>query len=218
MGEDKGDEIVHISEGILSAPVLAAGAALATGGVALGLRKMDYERIPEVAVMTSAFFVAGLVRIPLGPASIHLVLGGLMGLLLGWMCFPAMLVALGLQAVLFQFGGLTTLGVNTFNMAAPAVAVHYLFRRLVLKEKTAAAAAGFLSGSLAIIGATALLAVSLVTTGEEFSALAKTLVAVNLPAAVVEGVITAFIVIFLRMVKPEILNNYRPVAGGIADE
>ncbi|PIP07111.1 MAG: cobalamin biosynthesis protein CbiM, partial [Syntrophobacterales bacterium CG23_combo_of_CG06-09_8_20_14_all_48_27] len=48
---------MHISEGVLSAPVLVAGALLTVGGTALGLKKMDYERIPEVAVLSSAFFV-----------------------------------------------------------------------------------------------------------------------------------------------------------------
>ena len=35
---------MHISEGVLSAPVLATGAVLAAAGVAVGLKKMDYER------------------------------------------------------------------------------------------------------------------------------------------------------------------------------
>jgi cobalt/nickel transport system permease protein len=202
---------VHISEGILSAPVLIGGAALAAGGVALGLRKMDYEKIPEVAVMTSAFFVASLVRVPLGPGSVHLTLNGLMGLLLGWMSFPAMLVALGLQAVLFQFGGLTTLGVNTLNMAAPAVAAHYLLRPLVLGgSRSAATVAGFLAGALGIVGAAALMALSLTTTGEEFSAVAKALLVANVPVAAAEGVVTAFVVVFLVKVKPELIYNSHP--------
>ena len=58
---------MHISEGILSAPVLAAGAVIAVAGVAVGLRKMDYDAIPEVALIASAVFVASLVRIPFGP-------------------------------------------------------------------------------------------------------------------------------------------------------
>jgi cobalt/nickel transport system permease protein len=206
---------VHISEGILSAPVLAGGAALAAGGVAVGLRKMDYEKIPEVAVMTSAFFVASLVRVPLGPGSVHLTLNGLMGLLLGWMSFPAMLVALGLQAVLFQFGGLTTLGVNTFNMAAPAVAAHYLLRPLLRGGgKTAWAVAGFLAGVFGIAGGASLVALSLTMTGEEFSAVAKTLLVANVPVAAAEGVVTAFALLFLRKVKPELLNNSHPGREG----
>jgi hypothetical protein len=77
---------------------------------------MDYERLPQVYVV-SAFFVASFIHVPVGPAAVHLVLNGLCGLLLGWLAFPAILVGLTLQALLFQFGGLTTLGVNTFNLA-----------------------------------------------------------------------------------------------------
>jgi len=198
---------VHISEGILSAPVLAGGAVLAAGGLAVGLKKMDYEKIPEVAVMTSAFFVASLVRVPVGPTSTHLLLNGLMGVMLGWMSFPAIFVALALQAVLFQFGGLTTLGINTFNMALPAVAAYYIARPLIYKGRRSAAVAGFVAGTVGIGGAAALMALSLIASGDEFSAIAKTLLVVNLPAMAVEGVITAFVVTFLLKVKPEVLGD-----------
>jgi len=74
---------MHISEGICSPPVLAAGLGLAVAGVAYGLRKIDTESIPRVGVLSSAFFVASLIHVPIGPTSVHLVLNGLMGLLLG---------------------------------------------------------------------------------------------------------------------------------------
>ena len=45
---------MHISEGILSAPVLITGAALTAGGVAVGLKKMDVDEVPKVAVLSSA--------------------------------------------------------------------------------------------------------------------------------------------------------------------
>ena len=94
---------MHISEGVLSAPVLITGAVLSAAGIAIGLRKMSYDKIPEVAVLSSAFFVASLIHVPIGPSSVHLVLNGLLGILLGWMAFPSILVALSLQALLFQF-------------------------------------------------------------------------------------------------------------------
>ena len=112
---------MHISEGVLSTPVLLSGAALTVVGTAIGLKKMDYDRIPQVAVLSAAFFVASLIHVPIGPSSVHLILNGLLGLLLGWAAFPAILVGLALQALLFQYGGLIVLGVNTFNMAMPAV-------------------------------------------------------------------------------------------------
>jgi len=92
---------MHISEGICSPPVLAAGAGLAVLGAALGLKGLKTESIPKVGVLSSAFFVASLIHVPIGPVSVHLVLNGLMGLLLGWASFPANLVALLLQGVLF---------------------------------------------------------------------------------------------------------------------
>ena len=78
---------MHISEGVLSAPVLVAGGALAAAGVAVGLRKLDYERVPQVAMLSAAFFVASLIHVPVGPSNVHLVLNGLVGLVLSMLSF-----------------------------------------------------------------------------------------------------------------------------------
>jgi len=198
---------MHISEGVLSAPVLVAGAILTVGGTALGLKKMDYERIPEVAVLSSAFFVASLIHVPVGPSSVHLILNGLVGLLLGWMAFPSILVALALQALLFQFGGFTTLGINTINMAVPAVLAYYLFSLPVRKgNHVISIIAGFGAGVIGVGMGAILVALTLVSTGENFLEVAKLVVIVHLPVMVIEGIITAFCVVFLKRVKPEILE------------
>ncbi len=113
--------ILHISEGVLNAATLGAGTVLTLAGLGIGLRKMEYDKLPEVAVLSSVFFVASLIHVPVGPCAAHLILTGICGLLLGWVAFPALFVGRTLQAVLFGYGGITTLGVNTFNMAFPAV-------------------------------------------------------------------------------------------------
>jgi len=119
---------MHISEGVLSAPILISGGILTSAGVYMGLKKLSNIQIPLVALISAAFFVASLIHIPLGPTSVHLILNGLAGILLGWAAFPALLIGLFLQGILFQFGGLTTLGINTFNMAFPAIMVFYFFK------------------------------------------------------------------------------------------
>ena len=81
---------MHVSEGILDAPVLLAGAVVAAAGTAIGLRRLKAETVPRVGVMAAAFFVASLVHVPVGGSSVHLVLNGLAGLLLGWAVFPAL--------------------------------------------------------------------------------------------------------------------------------
>ncbi len=134
---------MHISEGVLSPAVLAGGAALAAAGTAIGLKKMDYEAIPRVAILSAAFFVATLIHVPVGPVGLHLVLNGLMGLLLGWLAVPAILIALFLQALLFQFGGLTVLGVNTVTMALPAVICFYVFRPFLRRHWSRCQGRGF---------------------------------------------------------------------------
>jgi cobalt/nickel transport system permease protein len=199
---------MHISEGVLSAPVLVTGVILAAGGVSLGLKKMDFERIPEVAVLTSAFFVASLIHVPIGPSSAHLVLNGLIGLLLGWPAFSAILVGLSLQALLFQFGGITSLGVNTFNMALPAVVSFYLFRLFTIKRNPYMLVfSAFLCGVVGILGSALLVALSLVTTGEAFLTVAKLIVIAHLPVMIIEGLITATAVVSLNKVRPELLTG-----------
>ncbi len=205
---------MHISEGVLAAPVLVAGAALAAGGVAVGLKKMDHEKIPQVAVLSSAFFVASLIHVPVGPSNAHLIINGINGLLLGWLCFPAMLVALGLQAVLFQFGGVTVLGVNTVTMALPGVTCYYLFRGLVRHDRRLiSGVSAFLCGSLAVFLSGILVAFCLVFTQESFLSAAMLILVAHLPVMIIEGIITLFCLAFLRSVKPELfggINGKKP--------
>jgi len=198
---------VHISEGVLSGPVLAGGAVISAAGLALGLRSIDYDKLPRVALLSAVFFVASLIHLPVGPSSIHLVLNGLVGLILGWAAFPALFVGLVLQAVLFQFGGLTVLGVNTATMALPAVLGYYLFAPLLRRDgKTAPVVAAFAAGFCAIFFSAVLTGLSLYFSGEAFLGAAWAIVAANFPGMILEGLITAVAVMFLRKVKPELLG------------
>ncbi len=206
---------MHISEGVLSPPVLIAGAVLAATGTAMGLRKLDQERIPLVGVLAAAFFVASLVRFPAGVTYVHLVLNGICGLLLGWAAFPAILVGLILQALLFQFGGLTTLGVTTFNIAAPAVLMGFLCRRGVESGRPMVRmVCEFLCGSCSVLLAGLGVAAALMVTGESFWANAYTEVLVHIPVMIIEGIFTVFAVEFLLKVRPEMFGFSSAAARG----
>jgi cobalt/nickel transport system permease protein len=198
---------MHISEGVLSPAVLAGGAGLAVVGCAIGLKKLDYEAIPRVAILSAAFFVASLIHVPVGPVGAHLVLNGLMGLLLGWLAFPAILIALFLQALLFQFGGLTVLGVNTFTMAAPAVICFFVFRSFLRGQGVTAMVAAFACGALAILLSGVLVAAALITTGQAFLKVAELVLLAHIPIMIIEGIITLFIFQFLKKVRPEMLEE-----------
>jgi cobalt/nickel transport system permease protein len=201
---------MHISEGVLSAPVLAAGAVLTAGGIAVGLKKIEYDELPQVAVFSATFFVASLIHVPIGLSSAHLILNGVCGLILGWAAFPAIFVGLVLQALLFQFGGLTTLGVNTFNMAFPAVLLGFLCRGAVRGEKPVVrGVASFVCGGGAVLLSGILVALCLVSTGDAFVAAAGVILVAHLPVMAAEGLLTIFIVEFLRKTRPEIMESLR---------
>lgn len=197
---------MHISEGVLSPAILGFGAALTVACTAVGLRRLDHERLMTVAILAAAFFVGSLIHVPIGPASAHLILNGLLGAILGWAAFPAILVALVLQAVLFQYGGITVLGVNTFNMAFPAVLGYHLLRPLMVRQGRLRTLGAFCCGALSVAGAGLLTALSLAWTDEGFLQAARLLFLAHIPVMIVEGIVTVLAVSFLAKVRPEMLR------------
>jgi cobalt/nickel transport system permease protein len=198
---------MHISEGILSGPVLISGGALAAAGTAVGLKKLDYDRIARAGILAAAFFVASLIHVPIGPANAHLILNGLVGLLLGWAAFPAILVALVLQAMLFQFGGITALGVNTVIMALPAVICYLVFSPFLHKRPLVAFSAAFACGFLSVLLGVVILGLALIFTEENFFEVSAIVMAGHIPVMIIEGVITAVCVSFMKKVNPEMLSG-----------
>jgi len=196
---------MHISEGVLSGPVLISGGVLAAAGTAIGLKKIDYDQLARVGILSATFFVASLVHVPIGPSNVHLIMNGLVGLLLGWAAFPAIMVALLLQGVFFQFGGFTTLGVNTIIMALPAVLCYYLFAPLMHRDRKFLLLAGFGCGFCAVLFGGVIVGLSLMFTEEDFLTVAMLVVTAHIPVMIIEGIVTAFSVAFLKKVQPEML-------------
>ena len=197
---------MHISEGVLSPAVLAGGYILTAAATYISLRKTDYSRLTTTAVLASVFFVASLVHVPLGPGSVHLICNGLLGLFLGWAVFPALLIALLLQAILFRFGGIAVLGVNTFDMAFPALLCHYAFRPMLCKTAGLRTVGAFCCGSLSVAGAAVCTALALGLTDEGFWTSAKIILVAHTPIMVLEGLIAALAISFIAKSRPELLR------------
>jgi len=197
---------MHIPDGVLSPPVLAAGVIATALGTYAGLRKLDYEDVPRVGVIAAALFLASLMHVPLGPGSVHLVLNGIAGLLLGWSVFPAFLVALLLQLLLFGFGGLTSLGVNTFNMAAPGVLAYLLFRNFLRTNGIWSFAFGAAGSAIGIVGSAVILFSTLLLSGSEFLQTARIVLLAHVPIVIIEGIVGGFCISYLRRVRPEMLS------------
>ncbi|MGD2186412.1 MAG: cobalt transporter CbiM [Desulfobacterales bacterium] len=196
---------MHISEGILSGPVLISGGALAAAGTAIGLKKLDYDRIAQAGILAATFFVASLIHVPIGPSNAHLILNGLVGVLLGWAAFPVIMVALVLQAMLFQFGGITALGVNTMIMALPAVLCYMVCRPFLHRKSALALSAAFACGFLSVLLSALILGLALVFTEENFFEVSAIVIVAHFPVMIIEGAVTAICVAFLKKVQPAML-------------
>lgn len=212
---------MHIVEGILTSTptgvvVLGTGFLLSGIGIGIGLHRMDNEDIPRAGVLAAAFFVVSLVPIPVGVGSVHLLLTGLMGILLGWGAFPAIAVALALQAVFFGDGGLSALGVNTLSMGLPAVICGMIFGKNSLLRKGGdsleltfdrayALRCGFFAGVLAVLLGVLITASALVMTNLSLSQISLAFLLANLALAPIEGLVTATTLAFVCRVQPSLL-------------
>ena len=198
---------MHLSEGVLHTPILLAGAVLAVAGIAVGLRRLESERLPLTALFAAAFFVAGTIHVPVGIGSVHLILNGMAGLFLGWAVFPAFLIALLLQVIFFSFGGFAVLGVNLCVMATPAVIAHYLFRsrlqpHMALKDRLLV---GIGSG---VIGAGALASfVLMLDGGKSYLNLVWLLLVSHIPVFILDSIISVGVITLLGKMYPEVMNR-----------
>ena len=183
---------MHIADGVLTAPTLITGGALALTGIWYGLRKLAPEKMMSVAILTAAFFVVTLIHLP---GDIHLVLNGLLGVVLGWAAFPAVAVALLLQCVLFQ------LCIAGF----PAVLCGALFRRFFACQGHMVMA--FLCGLSSIILSALTASLFLISSGPMFWGTASALLIGHIPIMLLEGLVTAFIYTRVIQIVPELFAS-----------
>ena len=199
--------MAHIPDGVLSLPVLAVGTLAGAGGLWLGVRQLGDRDIPRTALLAAVFFIASSLAFPLGPTSVHLLLGGLMGLMLDWKAFPAIFVGLLLQALLFGFGGLTVLGVDLLNMALPGVLLAMAVRPFISAAHPARSAtlAG-LAAALSVLVTAGLVGMEVAVSEPAFAPAVGVMTVAYLPLSVLEALVTAFVTLYLLKVKPEMIG------------
>jgi cobalt/nickel transport system permease protein len=211
---------MHIPDGILPLSVTGAGYGATAVTTWFSIRKIRQKEdprrdVPKASLLTAAFFVASWIHIPMPPTSVHLVLNGLLGALLGYYAFPAILIGLFFQAVMFGHGGLTTLGVNAMIMGLPAIVAHYIFRlrKRGGESQRKTGVFGFLSGAVAMGISVAMFVVILLTNlPAEINVISEraaiyALAIAHVPLIFIEGAIATLITVFLRRVRPGILDS-----------
>jgi cobalt/nickel transport system permease protein len=157
-------------------------------------------------LITAALFVASLIHFPVGPTSVHLIMNGLAGILLGRRAVAGVFVALTLQAVFFQHGGLSSLGVNAFNIGVPALLAWQLFeRRGGIAPPRREVIFGALAGGLAVLASVLMVSLELLALGEAFQEVSVLVIGAHLPVILIETVVMGAAAGFLARAKPEML-------------
>jgi cobalt/nickel transport system permease protein len=216
---------MHIAEGLLPLPWAALWFAVAAPFVALGVRRLtelsrdDLSMKPLVGLMAAVVFIiscmpipvptAGTCSHPCGTAIAAILLGPLVSVVIA-------AVALLLQALFLAHGGLSTLGADVVSMGVVgSFAGWFVFRglqRLGAGLTVAAFAAGLITDWATYLATTLELAAGIRGT-EPFWPLAGKIalafVPTQLPLGILEGSMTAGLVVLLSRTRPDLLVKMR---------
>lgn len=197
---------MHIADGVLTPEITAVITAVSAIAFYKAIKTIKEEEIPLTAVASAMFFIASFIHVPFGVTQIHLILLGVIGIFLGFSSFIAILIALILQALLLGYGGVVSIGVNLFIMAAPALIVYYINKNemfLKINEKVRF----FLIGFLGAFFATLFLVAILYFSKEQYEWAAYSIFGVNIFTMTIEGMVSMFLLMFIKKTYPKILEN-----------
>ncbi len=217
---------MHIPDGFLSAPVAGAGFALAGVAVAVAVhranRTLGERSVPLMGVMAAFIFAAQMMNFPVaGGTSGHLLGGALAAILLGpWAAIIVMTAVIGVQALMFQDGGLVALGANVLNMGVVTALLGYAVyagtsrlangRRPWLRQAGAFAAAW-----LTVQASAALTAFELAVSGTSpLNVALPSMMGVHALIGIGEGLITVTALAFVTATRRDLL----PTEAAVGEE
>lgn len=216
-------EAMHLPDGFLSVPVsillwvvsaVVVGYALRQAGRTLGERQ-----VPLMGVLAACIFAGQMLNFAVtGGTSGHLLGAALATILLGpWAAVLTMTCVVGVQALIFQDGGLLALGGNLFNMAVVGVFVSYLvftiFQRLAGNPRRGILGGGFVAAWASIFVASLSAGLQLAASGTSPANLAvPAMAAVHALIGVGEGLITVGALGFILAARPDLVRGAQPSA------
>jgi len=176
----------------------------------------DDRKVPLMGVLGAFIFAAQMVNfsIPFTGSSGHLGGGMILAILLGpYAAFLVMASVLVVQALFFADGGLLSLGCNIFNLGFFPCFVAYplIYRRIIGNNLTRkrimscslfAAIIGLQLGAFGVVLETFISGISELP----FRTFLLLMQPIHLAIGIVEGLVTAAVVIFVWKARPEILN------------
>lgn len=208
---------MHIPDGFLSIGVSILMWIIIVPVVGFALRRVSFElderKVPLMGVLAAAIFAGQMLNFTVaGGTSGHLMGAAIAAILLGpWAAILVMTVVVGVQALIFQDGGLLVLGANIFNMAVIGVAVSYAvyrsFQWLARGQKWGIFVGGFIAAWLSIVIAALATALELAISGTSPANIAvPAMGAIHALIGVGEGLITLGALAFIYASRPDLVD------------
>ena len=211
---------MHMSDALLSPAVGATFWTGTLGTITYCSKKlkdnMDEKMMPLMGVMGAFIFAAQMINftIPATGSSGHLGGGLLLAILLGpYAAFIVMASVLTVQALFFADGGLLALGCNIWNLGVyPCFIAYPLIYKSIAKggsSSTRILIAALISGVVGLqLGAFSVVLQTILSGRSElsFGTFSLMMLPIHLAIGLVEGVITAGVISYVRATKPELLE------------
>jgi len=209
---------MHIPDGFTSVAVAIALWIVSIVVVAYALKRtsedLDEHRAPMMGVLAAAVFAGQMLNFTvIGGTSGHMMGAAITTILLGpWAAILVMTTVVGVQALIFQDGGLLALGANIFNMAIIGVAVSYFVYRgaLVLAKGKSWGifAGGYASAWLSVVVVSTAVAIELAVSGTSPANIAiPAMAGIHALIGIGEGIITVGALTLIYSTRPDILKT-----------
>lgn len=197
---------MHISDGVLSGEVTVAATVATVGLLVYSFKNLSNKNIHLVSAYSALFFIASFIHIPFGFTQIHLMLIGFIGVFLGASAMVSIAIALILQVFLLGYGGVLSLSANILTMALPAYLVYLLFK-LDLIRSIGEKLKFFLVGFLGMFFSTIVLFVLLFLSKDEYKNAAYSVIVINIPTMILEGLVTYFLFLYVKKMLPDLFKG-----------
>jgi cobalt/nickel transport system permease protein len=209
---------MHIPDGFLSTLVSIILWIFSAVSVAYALRRVGKDlgerQVPLMGVLAAAIFAGQMLNFTVaGGTSGHLMGAALATILLGpWAAVIVLTTVVGVQALIFQDGGLLALGANIFNMGVIGVTVSYFvyrsFQKLSGGKRWGIFAGGFLAAWLSIVVASLAAALELALSGTSPANIAvPAMGGIHMLIGAGEGLITVGALAFLFTARRDLLHQ-----------
>lgn len=219
---------MHIPDGFLSVPVAIFlwGLSIVVVGYALrrASRDLGERQVPLMGVLAAAIFAGQMLNFSVtGGTSGHLLGAALATILLGpWAAMLVLTCVVGVQALIFQDGGLLAMGANLFNMAVIGVSVSYMVYSTVQKlsgnRRQGIFVGGFAAAWTSIVVAALACAIELAASGTSPANIAiPAMGGIHMLIGIGEGLITLGALAFLQATRPDLIQggSARAARGGL---